>query len=416
VPKSILCLLFAVSVTIQAEDYLTAVLNVSADSTGSVLIVDKAAQKLYVVRSAAPGDLRVIDEYKITTGRREGDKERTGDLKTPEGIYYLTGQVPAAQLTARYGPAAFTLDYPNFVDRREGRTGNNIWIHGRDEAIKDRITEGCISLENSQILDLAHYIRLNRTPVIILASLQKYRVTDQHAYEQALQKWANLVENWGHSWETGAADTYFGYYAESFHDEAGRNKSAFREYKTGLERIYPWKIVRLDRIVVLTSPQETHLHFRQRFLSPTFFSEGVKHLILVPEQQGLKIVRENFRPTIARQTTAEFLEKFLQAWEAAWESKQIKTYLSFYDSTFSGSGYDYRGWCQYKTDLFAGAVRPQISRSQQKVQTVGRQTYKVTFLQGYQADGYHDTGWKTLLIKGLPGALQIVAEEWQSHE
>ncbi|HRU93509.1 MAG TPA: L,D-transpeptidase, partial [Candidatus Marinimicrobia bacterium] len=88
---SILVLVVIISAASLADSLFSNVLNISADSTGNVLLVDKSHQKMFVVRSNAPGALEIVKEYRITTGRRRGDKERSGDLKTPEGIYYIIG-------------------------------------------------------------------------------------------------------------------------------------------------------------------------------------------------------------------------------------------------------------------------------------------------------------------------------------
>jgi len=72
-----------------AENLISNVINISADSTGYVLVADKTHQKIFIINSDAPGTIKIVKEYKITTGRRSGDKEHRGDLRTPEGIYYI---------------------------------------------------------------------------------------------------------------------------------------------------------------------------------------------------------------------------------------------------------------------------------------------------------------------------------------
>lgn len=190
-----------------AENLISNIINISADSTGYIFVVDKTHQKMLMMKSDAPGALKIVNEYKITTGRRNGDKEREGDLKTPEGIYYINGRVPDSKLTAKFGPIAFTIDYPNFVDRLHKRNGSNIWIHGRDEAIKDFITEGCVSMENGQILSLRKYISINQTPVIILDNLSAYSV-DQKSYKSTVDRWSEFTDGWAQSWDSGDITAY----------------------------------------------------------------------------------------------------------------------------------------------------------------------------------------------------------------
>ncbi|MDD5765734.1 MAG: L,D-transpeptidase family protein [Candidatus Marinimicrobia bacterium] len=390
------------------------IINISADSTGYIFVVDKTHQKMLMVKSDAPGDLKIVNKYKITTGRRSGDKERRGDLKTPEGIYYIDGRVPNSKLTPKFGPIAFTLDYPNFVDRLQKRNGSNIWIHGRDEAIKDFITEGCISMENDQILGLRKYIDIGQTPVIILDNLSDYSV-DQAGYKSAINRWLEFTNGWAQSWDGGDISTYCSYYDLQYVDGNGRNLAKFKEYKSGLEKTYKWKTVIIDRVCVLISDKETHLKFRQRYISPTFYSEGEKLLTLVPSRSQWKIIQETFETSSPRISPTEMIEQFLKNWESAWEKQDIEDYLAFYAPDFVSGGYDLNGWCKYKSDLFQSVKKVSVERSALSVQSTEKQIWHVTFRQVYQADGYRDVGVKTMTIRGIPGDLKISKEEWREN-
>jgi len=395
-----------------AENLISNVINISADSTGYIFVVDKANQKMLVVKSDAPSDIKIVNKYKITTGRRSGDKERRGDLKTPEGIYYIDGRVPSSNLTPKFGPIAFSLDYPNFVDRLQKRNGSNIWIHGRDEAIKDFITEGCISMENNQILGLRKYIDIDQTPVIILDNLSDYSV-DQAEYKSTINRWSEFTNGWARSWDSGDIPAYCSYYDPKYVDGSGRNLAKFKEYKSRLEKTYKWKTVIIDKVFVLISDKETHLKFRQRYLSPTFYSEGQKNLTLIPTKSQWKIIRETFETSSPRISTAEMIEQFLNGWEVAWEKQGIEDYLAFYAPDFFGGGYDLTGWRKYKSDLFQSVKKVSVERSGLKVQSTEKHVWNVTFRQIYQADGYRDVGEKTMTIKGFPGDLKIINEEWR---
>ncbi len=72
-----------------------------------------------------------------------GPKRRSGDRQVPEGVY---------RVIRRIGPALL-LDYPNGEDRRLGRTGGGIEIHGGCASI------GCISLTDVAMQDLLVCLR-----------------------------------------------------------------------------------------------------------------------------------------------------------------------------------------------------------------------------------------------------------------
>ncbi len=392
------------------------IFNISADTTEYILVVDKQQQKLLVVQSPKPQDLQIVGEFRITTGKEPGDKMREGDHRTPEGIYYVIDKVPTAQLSPKYGPAAYVLDYPNFVDRLEGRNGSNIWIHGRDEAIRDRITEGCVSLENSHILQLANFIKIPKTPVIICEDLSRQFKSDKNNYLAQQTQWQDYLSGWANAWKEGALDKYVDYYAANFRDEGGRNRAQFKAYKANLEKRYEWKDVRLEKISVLTSKQETHVRFIQKYQSPFFYSEGWKKLILIPTGNHWKIISEKFSPTRPRQNTAEFVEKFIQQWLQAWRSRDLNAYLDCYAPDFHSDGYDRSGWRKYKAELFAALNQIDVQYDNLEVQTTQPLTYQVTFRQIYRANGYRDVGIKTIILKGPADRLQIIQEEWKKIE
>lgn len=107
---------------------------------------------------------REVQKYPIACGKNYGNKETKGDLKTPEGLFHVTeiekasswvhdfgdgkGEIPGA-----YGPFFIRLEVP-------GQKG--IGIHGthKPESIGTRDTEGCIRLNNEDLLKLVKQIHI----------------------------------------------------------------------------------------------------------------------------------------------------------------------------------------------------------------------------------------------------------------
>lgn len=67
-----------------------------------------------------------------------GPKEREGDNQAPEGIYKLT---PDDVISWSQYDRALKLNYPNRYDKKLGRTGSNIMIHG------DCTSVGCFAMD-----------------------------------------------------------------------------------------------------------------------------------------------------------------------------------------------------------------------------------------------------------------------------
>src|SRR5713101_4867589 len=118
--------------------------------------------------------------YHAVFGRSlaSGTKLWEGDRRTPEGAYHIVAKHPSGRF--RY---FLRIDYPNDVDRvrfaelREDgkipgrvREGGEIGIHGTDNPILNignvNWTTGCISIDNSDIVELARLLPIGTLVVI----------------------------------------------------------------------------------------------------------------------------------------------------------------------------------------------------------------------------------------------------------
>lgn len=134
----------------------------------SIILVEKDFQRLRVLRY--DGRLQVMTEYSAATGENFGPKVVEGDKKTPEGIYFITKKYIDKKLTV-FGTKAFHLNYPNIFDRLEKRDGHGIFIHGTNKKLRYDSTNGCISLNNNDLSQLARFLKIGTIPVIIIPSL-----------------------------------------------------------------------------------------------------------------------------------------------------------------------------------------------------------------------------------------------------
>lgn len=125
------------------------------------LVVDKAARKL-----AVHMDKNKIRSYPVELGSNPyDDKQKQGDMRTPEGTYKFKVHSPS-----RYHKALL-LNYPNKKDRKKRKTGSFIEIHGSGGNGYDW-TAGCVALSNKHIDDLFKTIKPHRnhkkTKVVIV--------------------------------------------------------------------------------------------------------------------------------------------------------------------------------------------------------------------------------------------------------
>jgi len=131
------------------------------------IVIDKVNLKLYLT----DGDGVVMKEYGIACAKNYGNKQKSGDHKTPEGLFRINQLLDSRHIphdfgdgkgpiAGAYGPWFLRLDVPGFRD---------IGIHGTHlpESIGSRATEGCIRLKNEDILDLKQHVQVG-TQVLIL--------------------------------------------------------------------------------------------------------------------------------------------------------------------------------------------------------------------------------------------------------
>ncbi len=131
-----------------------------------IIIASKKHKALKVLEYNGGAWSHVI-QYPMGYGEKDGDKQKQGDKKTPEGHYWILDILYGPDVGSLYGALVFPLSYPNKKDRDEGRSGNGIWIHGVEFGKNIKFTRGCLELANSHILQLTKYA-LPGTPVIIL--------------------------------------------------------------------------------------------------------------------------------------------------------------------------------------------------------------------------------------------------------
>ena len=91
---------------------------------------------------------------------------------------------------AQYGARIFTLDYPNYFDRLEKKTGKGIWLHAiPDSTSLQRGSHGCVVVRNKTIEDLAKYIELQRTPIVVVDQVQYLTESQWTGQQRKIKQW-----------------------------------------------------------------------------------------------------------------------------------------------------------------------------------------------------------------------------------
>lgn len=216
------------------------------------IVVDTRRARVFVYENVN-GAPRLLRDYYSTIGKQGWAKEREGDKKTPVGAYFVTSHIPGRKLPDFYGWGAFPLNYPNELDRRLGRTGYGIWIHGvpRDTYARSPLaSDGCVVLANPEIEELAAYVKPGVTPVVITEDVEWLAV---EAWRAESEEFSLVLEQWRRDWESRDVERYLGHYANGFRAD-GFDYAAWAAHKRRVTSAKRWIKLELGSVSVLRSP------------------------------------------------------------------------------------------------------------------------------------------------------------------
>ncbi|MGP0172525.1 L,D-transpeptidase family protein [Pseudomonas sp. NCHU5208] len=136
---------------------------VDGSRTVDKVLVMKSERKLYLQQRG-----ETIKSYRISLGKQpSGAKQREGDLRTPEGFYWIDWRKPSDKYQL-----SLHISYPNARDLAKAkqagvRPGSMIMIHGTplDEEYPEWFfhtldwTEGCIAMKNDDMREVWSLVR-----------------------------------------------------------------------------------------------------------------------------------------------------------------------------------------------------------------------------------------------------------------
>jgi len=228
-----------------------------SESQLRAIVVDVRDSRLYFYVNRRNG-LRLVADYYVSTGKNGVRKQRQGDHKTPLGVYFLTGRVKGG-LPDFYGAGALPIDYPNEWDRRLGRTGYGIWIHGVPRSVYSRpprSSDGCMVLANDDLGVLWDNLPGDNAPVVIVDGVVWQT---REALAERADAFLGGVEAWRRDWESRDADRYAAHYSTDFRSDRWGDRAAWVRQKRRVMASTPRIDVDLSDISALAYPGEDRL-------------------------------------------------------------------------------------------------------------------------------------------------------------
>lgn len=256
------------------------------------LVVDTSRSTMYIYENIN-GEPRYVADFYVTIGKLGTEKVSSGDQRTPIGVYFIRANLPKNQLSDMYGSGAFPLSYPNEWDKKNGRSGNGIWLHGTPSdtySRPPRASNGCVVLGNNDLNRLAPYLQVGITPVIITNKMIWSDAQDQTDRAALLHE----IELWRRDWASLDTGAYLKHYAHNFTSENADYASWARQ-KKAVNAGKSWIKVSLADVSLFTYPDQPGMvvvDFEQDYSSSNLSNRMKKRQYWVKQNNHWEILYE----------------------------------------------------------------------------------------------------------------------------
>ena len=382
----------------------------------SGLLSAKTDQTLIVLERKSP--LREVRRFPCTTGQSVGDKLVEGDLRTPEGVYFVGYKIDRTLDWDLYGNLAYSLNYPNPIDRIKGKTGGGIWLHGRGKTFVPRDTRGCIALKVPDMRNVAQEIAYG-TPVLVATDVSWTQETDESG--AVAQELADELSMWATNWQN-RGDAFFDHYNPALMTlSEGKDFKGFVDHKKNVFAAKPWIHVMVDNIRAVPGPDYWVTWFDQYYRTPGMVSTTGKRFYWKRDPEGKwRIVGREYVPASEDlsgkylEAKSEEVEALVETWKSAWLDMDADAYGSLYaTNAVQGKRRGANLIIDYKKTLWAKTAPARVVVNDLKVTSHPR-GLQVAFVQTFEdTGGYSDIGYKTMVLTPDGDAWKIDSEQWR---
>lgn len=260
------------------------------DKDKDLLIVGKGRREMLLWRYRG-GTLSFDSRYSVRLGKNSGAKMREGDRKTPIGAYRLVKKLE--KVDQFYGPLALVTEYPNLLDRLEGRNGGGIWVHGfpLNSNKRDEDTRGCVALDNNLLLKLKSRIDLPKSRIII------FEEEIRKVPKEDIVLIMSMIYQWRKAWADNDLQSYLSFYADEFRRYDGMKKEAFSAYKKRIFDKGEEKEIIFHDFEVAPNPtllreRVYKVNFEEEYRAPSHSFSGTKELYIKVADGKATIIAE----------------------------------------------------------------------------------------------------------------------------
>jgi murein L,D-transpeptidase YafK len=256
------------------------------------IVVDTSKSTLYLFENVN-GEPHYVSDFYISVGKKGADKVSEGDQRTPLGVYFINSKLTKDKLTDFYGSVAYPLSYPNEWDKRLGRDGHGIWLHGTPSdtySRPPRASNGCVVLANEDLLQIGKHVEIGHTPVVITSQMDWADDSDRADRSALLGE----IEKWRSDWASRNTDAYLTHYAKDF-STGSVNFAAFSDQKRLVNSGKTWIKVSISKLSAFPYPSQPGLvvvNFEQDYDSNNLSNRMIKRQYWMKRNDKWQIVYE----------------------------------------------------------------------------------------------------------------------------
>ncbi len=395
-----------------------------------LVVVDKSRQRIMVFRYL--GQMILEYEYPSVTGVNFGHKVKKGDERTPVGIYFTTHRYQDNKITI-FGKKAIHLNYPNPLDQVEGRRGDGIYIHGTNSELKDRSTNGCIAMRNGDLDKLAPLIKEHLTPVVVVERLNLADLNDRVMACRELRKLEGMkLDRMKAQLRPHLAMATINKSIRRKLDQLTPRVARLGNGKGSKVKVETTGYILLglgQQWVLVAEQTVTGPRHRKISLVRRYYLRGprpsqaqmVRQAWVVPSltaarrlaswAPAIRVAAAHPRPKPVKVNADQEVRRMLSGWLRAWQRKNLRAYIAYYDHRFRTGDMDRRAWRRHKAYLNRVYKKIRVRASDIRIEVKGNRAL-VRFVQHYRSDWHRDVGLKELKLVRRRSGWRIISETW----
>ncbi len=330
-------------------------------ASGYVIVVDKQYQKIYVFHKN--GYFSKVFEAPCSTGKNPGAKQVSGDAKTPNGIFFATKILRNPGSRETYGSLAFPLDYPTISDKKAGRNGNNIWIHGTTKQLLPSQSSGCVVLSDTDLQHLTDLIFFNKTPVVISESINW---VSPDRVPPAKDELESILMSWNKALTEGEIKKIDSLYLPGSEIKGKKREALINRIKS-IKHLNKHFLLQPRDVSILKQDNNAVILFDQILAvnSDNSFQGSYNKLVLekinnkwyiidditahaAPDN---KLAQIDSRQIPSKSSAVEPVQDLITKWVNSWKSGDMKNYRNCYAANFQSKGMSLNDWVSHKADV-----------------------------------------------------------------